>query len=121
MRKRSKRTSTDDIDIDTDTYSTNSHTITHSGATLPNISYAWTISGLIAYFNALCHFLLKHLEHFGQIREDLNMGLTDWIYSRTPAGESSKAGGEAEMIPLKGGEEGLKVKRRRHQIGTKSK
>jgi hypothetical protein len=110
MKKRTRRTDT----------SASTHNTEDTPTKDYSISYAWTISGLIAYLNTLCHTLLLYLGHLYRIREDLSMGILDWVQGRKE---------EGEMVPLtdldsEDGEDGAQkgrqgngdIKRRRHHV-----
>jgi len=113
MKKRIRRT---------DTSTSTSQVHTQNTPTDYSISYAWTVSGLIAYIHTLCHTLLIYLEHLHRIREDISMGVMNWVTGRKE---------EEEMVPLNDldSEDGEGVaqrrqgdgtiKRRRHRIETK--
>ena len=112
MKKRTRRT-----DTSTSTHNTENIPTT---TTDYSISYAWTISGLIAYLNTLCHTLLLYLGHLYQIREDISMGILDWVQGRKEEGEmvpltdldSEDGDGEAQ----KGRQGDGTIKRRRHHM-----
>jgi len=112
MKKRTRRT-------DTDT-STSTQNTENTPTTDYSISYAWTISGLIAYINTLCHTLLLYLGHIYRIREELSMGILDWVQGRKDEGEmvpltdldSEEGDGEAQ----KGRQGDGTIKRRRHHV-----
>jgi hypothetical protein len=110
MKKRTRRTDT----------STSTHNTEDTPTKDYSISYAWTISGLIAYFNTLCHTLLLYLGHLYRIREDLSMGILNWVQGRKEEGEmvpltdldSEDGDGEAQ----KGRQGDGTIKRRRHHV-----
>jgi len=88
------------------------------------VSHAWTLSGLIAYLNTICHTLLLYLAYYRKNQEEIIMGITDWIYgNKSTKGDREREG--EEMVPLT--QDGArregdgKVKRRRHQVGAKGR
>jgi len=117
MRKR--------ISVRSDTYSTTNTDdikLEERDSDHSPVFYAWTLSGLIAYFNTVCHTLLLYLAYYRKNQEEIIMGITDWMYGS----KSTKGEGEAEeMVPLT--QDGArregdgKVKRRRHQVGAKGR
>jgi hypothetical protein len=102
MKKRIRRT---------DTSTSTSQVYTPNTPTDYSISYAWTVSGLIAYIHTLCHTLLIYLEHLHRIREEFSMGVMNWVTGRQE---------EEEMVPLNDldSEDGEGVAQRRQGDGT---
>lgn len=125
MRKR--------ISVRSDTYSTTDTDdikLEERDSNPSPVFYAWTLSGLIVYFNTVCHKLLLYLAYYRKNQDEIIMGITDWMYgSKSTKGEAeAEAEGEAEgeeMVPLI--QDGArregdgKVKRRRHQVGAKGR
>jgi len=110
MRKRTSRRS-----------DTSTSTSTHNEQNIPteySYGYAWTVSGLIAYFNTLCHTILLYTAYLHRIREEVTMGVLDWINGRKDEGE----GEEMVSINHEGRDDEVQkgrvgdgtVKRRRH-------
>ena len=111
MKKRTRRT-----DTSTSTHNTENIPTT---TTDYSISYAWTISGLIAYLNTLCHTILLYLGHLYRIREDVSMGILDWVQGRrgeemVPLTNLDSEDGNGEAQKGRQGEN--TIKRRRHHV-----
>jgi hypothetical protein len=117
MKKRTRRT---------DTSEEHTQDTTQDPPIEYSFSYAWTISGLIAFLNTLCHTLLVYTASLEQTRDRISMGIMDWVHGRKDEGEGE------EMVPLgqqeeqdgevqKGRQGDGTIKRRRHQLGSKGK